>query len=58
MKTYKVHGRIRADIPVNIDVEEISVDEAIREAEAVIYEKCGLYVGCVIDDELYCDEIK
>lgn len=58
MKKFKVHGRIRADIPISEIVSAPTEEIAIEKVENKICRKCGINAGGYIDDEIYCDEIE
>ena len=58
MKTFKVHGRIRADIPVSEIIQAPTEELAVEKAQNQVCKKCGINAGGYIDDEFYCDEVK
>ncbi len=49
---YRVHGRIRADIPVNEVVEAPTEEIAVERAQNKVCRKCGINQGGYIDDEI------
>jgi hypothetical protein len=58
MTKYLIHGRIRADIPVSEIVEAEDEETACEIAQEIVYAKCGVHAGGIIDDEIYADRIE
>jgi len=58
MNKYKVEGRIRADIPFEEIVEARNEISAAKKAEKIVYARCGITAFDVLDDEIYCEQIK
>ena len=58
MNKYKVEDRIKADIEFEEIVEVSSEDAAMKKAEKIIYDRCGINKYSVIDDEIYVEKIK
>ncbi len=55
---YKVHGRIRADIPVSEIVSAPTEEIALEKVQEKICKRSGINAGGYIDDELYCEELE
>ena len=55
---FKVHGRIRADIPVCEIVTAPTEEIAVEKAQDKVCRKCGINSGGYIDDELYAEEME
>lgn len=55
---YKVYGRMKINYEYEIEVFGLTENDAMLNAERQVYDKLGINVCDVVDDEIYIEKIK